>query len=209
MYNPPEFEIAGQKEIMDLLTAYPFGTLTSVSDNIISASHVPFLYEEGSPPSLICHVARANPHWRVLDGAEALVMFLGPQAYISPQWYGEDLSVPTWNYIAIHVRGRCQVIEQVSELQPIVQALLDRFESAAVPPWRTRLMQQPYQRMLKQVVGIRVEITEIEAKAKLGQNRSNAAREGAIMGLLQTGAPEDAQVAELMRDALKSPRPSR
>lgn len=209
MYIPREFQIQGQADLIEMLLRYPFSTLTSYSRGVLSASHVPLLYQDAPEPHLVGHLARANPHGETLDGAEVLVTFLGPDAYISPQWYGEDFSVPTWNYLAVHVRGTCEVVKNTEGTVPIIQDLLGRFESGASASWAAKLAHDPYQKMLAEIVGIRIRIESMEGKAKLGQNRSKSSREGAIAGLRNSGSAGSHLVADLMEKTLDRNEPHR
>ena len=182
MYVPKHFAVEDQEEIFSFLDANAFGQLVSTAEGRPMASHLPFLIGEDRA-SLQCHLARQNPQWRELDGQQALVTFLGPHDYISPSWY-KNPGVPTWNYQAVHIYGRCRVFDDAEPLAAMVDALSRVYESAFEKPW------QPEYRdaMLKAIVGVEISIDELQAKYKLSQNRAAEDRAGVIRKLDASGA---------------------
>ncbi|POB10639.1 FMN-binding negative transcriptional regulator [Sulfobacillus sp. hq2] len=201
MYIPKAFQLP-PSELANILWQYPFGVLTSVQGQDVVATHLPLLYRDGENPQLLGHLARANSHWQGLAGASVLAIFSGPDGYISPEWYGEEFSVPTWNYVAIHIRGTCEIVDQAPGIADILQALLKRFEPQTKALWEEKLTRAPYVQMLEEIVGVRIHITSVEGKAKLGQNRSVASRIGAILGLRRTNEPVNHRLAALMEETL-------
>jgi transcriptional regulator len=193
MYLPKHFAVEDQDEIFSFLGANAFGQLVSTADGRPMVTHLPFLIGEDRA-SLQCHLARQNPQWRELDGQQVLATFLGPHDYISPSWY-RNPGVPTWNYQAVHIYGRCRVFDDAEPLAAMVGALSRRYESAFDKPW------QPEYRdaMLKAIVGVEISIDELQAKYKLSQNRAAEDRSGAIVALEQSGA---AALAGAMRKTL-------
>jgi len=182
MYIPKHFAVEDQDDIFAFLGENAFGQLISTAEGRPMASHLPFLIGEDRA-SLQCHLARPNPQWRELDGQQALVTFLGPHDYISPSWY-RNPGVPTWNYQAVHVYGRCRVFEDAEPLAALVDALSRVYESRFEKPW------QPGYRdaMLQAIVGVEISIDELQAKYKLSQNRPAEDRSGAVAALEQSGA---------------------
>jgi transcriptional regulator len=193
MYVPDHFKVSEQDEIFAFIDANAFGQLISIDSERPFASHLPFLIA-GDRKSLQCHLARQNSQWQHLQGQQVLVTFLGPHDYISPSWY-QNPGVPTWNYQAVHVYGRCRVFEDAETLASVVDALSQRYESAFEKPW------QPQYRdaMLKAIVGVEISIDEIEAKYKLSQNRAAADQQGVVDHLDEQGS---IALATAMRKAL-------
>ncbi|PSR26876.1 MAG: FMN-binding negative transcriptional regulator [Sulfobacillus thermosulfidooxidans] len=205
MYNPPEFQIASRERLIDMIKTYPLGQLISHQDGEIRISYIPFLYQpsqQGGEGFLIGHMARANSQWRGIDQKPVVVSFLGPHAYISPTYYQEEHSVPTWNYVAVQVHGICRIIQDSEEAAGIVAMLLDAFEPSQHALWSQNLRESPYRQMLSQIVGISIQIQKMEGKAKLGQNRSRTSRMNAIGALLAQRNCGDHTLAQLMRQAL-------
>jgi len=123
MYIPAAFNQADQDKLYDFIQLNSFGLLVSQVDSEPFASHLPFLLDRSSGPngSLVGHMAFANPQWCHADNQNVLAVFSGPHAYISPTWYGVENVVPTWNYLAVHVYGRFQVIHDEQSLAAILQ----------------------------------------------------------------------------------------
>ena len=193
MYVPEHFRVTEQDEIFAFLNANAFGQLISIDERRPFASHLPFLIAKDRD-TLLCHLARQNPQWRHLAEQQVLVTFLGPHDYISPSWY-QNPGVPTWNYQAVHIYGRCRVFDDAVELASLVETLSERYESGFDKPW------QPQYRdaMLKAIVGVEVSIEELECKYKLSQNRPPADHAGVVDQLEQRGARP---LAGAMRKAL-------
>ena len=166
MYIPRHFEITNRSEIDAFIEANAFGQLVSTVGGRLFSTHMPFLLNIDGE-HLVGHLARANPHWREIDGQEVLITLQGPHDYISPSWYRSP-GVPTWNYQAVHIYGKCRIFEDAKKLKQIVNSLTEKFESAFTEPWQPDYADS----MLRGIVGIEVEISEIQCKYKLSQNRS-------------------------------------
>src|SRR5689334_11636882 len=171
MYIPALNRVEDPKSINAFIQAHGFATLISAGDNGIVASHLPVLFDEGANV-LRSHMARANGQWKYFNSDdEVLCIFHGPHAYISPSWYEEQHTVPTWNYAVVHVYGKPALVGE-AELKEIVLDTTAKFESAMPQPWKMELSEEEIAGMLKAIVGFRIAITRLEAKFKLGQNRS-------------------------------------
>jgi transcriptional regulator len=195
MYVPKHFSEDDVERLATLIGENGFGAMVTISEGRPFASHIPFIYDRGRN-ALLGHVARANPQWRHFSGgAEVMVLFQGPHAYISPSWYLSP-GVPTWNYAVAHVYGRAQALEDPSRIRAIVEALTDKHEHDNKPPWAATY--DP--RMLNAIVGIEVAINEIQGKFKLSQNRSAADRTAVIAKLQASGAGADLALAKLMAE---------
>lgn len=206
MYLPSAFRQDDLAKLHAQLQASPFALLTSAGATGVQASHLPLLLEpgEGEFGTLYGHFAQANPHWRDLQGgAEALAVFSGPDAYISPGWYPAKAEhgkvVPTWNYIAVHARGPVELIEEPERLLQIVSRLSDQHESGRERPWAVSDAPREYiDSMLRAIVGFALPIRRLEGKWKLGQNRSAADQAGVRDGLAASPSPGDRELAARM-----------
>lgn len=210
MYLPAHFAAPDRDSVLAFIHAQPLATLVRQGPDGLVGDPLPFLFDAGVPPHgrLRCHVARANPLWRqAADAPDCLVVVQGPSAYVSPNWYpgkaDTHKAVPTWNYSAVHLRGRMRVVDDREWLRALVDELTTRFEHGRAQPWSMADAPPEFiAQMLRAIVGIEVEVLQIEAKFKLGQNRPAADREGTIRGLEAEPperAPQAAQVAGAMR----------
>lgn len=203
MYNPTAFRQDDLTELHRQILDCRLATVVSQGANGLQASHLPLLLEpgEGQYGTLYGHFARANPQWRDLaEGAEALVIFQGPEAYISPSWYPAKAEhakvVPTWNYIAVHAQGRAEVFEDGERLLQLVSRLSDRHEAGRAQPWAVSEAPRDYlDAMLRAIVGFALPIERLEGKWKLGQNRSAADQAGVREGLAASFDPRDRELA--------------
>ncbi|AOU99329.1 hypothetical protein BI364_16580 [Acidihalobacter yilgarnensis] len=200
MYIPPAFEEGDAARIEALLRAYPLALLIGGGDGGPLLTHVPLLHEpDGGPQGrLIGHLARANQQADALaDGDAVVAVFQGPDAYISPSWYVTP-GVPTWNYAAVHVHGRVRRVADREVLSALVGRLTARFEADVGADWVWGGPDSPHGRLLDHIVGFEIHIERIEAKFKLGQNRSREDREGAMAKLAASTRAADVVTAQLM-----------
>ena len=212
MYIPPHFDESRIEVLHELVRRYPLGTLVTVgTDGGLVANHIPFLLGETPGPFglLQGHVARANPVWSEsrTDG-ETLVVFQGPDAYISPSWYPTKQEsgrvVPTWNYVAVHAYGRLRVIDDTGWVRSLVERLTATHEAAFPRPWAVSDAPADYlASRLRAIVGIEVVLTRLVGKWKVSQNQPEANRAGVVEGLESRGTPDAAAVADLVRRAKK------
>src|SRR6185369_9139795 len=218
MYQPGhgKFEVKDPSALLAELCAVVPTTLVTHGPDGFRASILPMLFEpdDGEHGILRGHLARGNPQWREIeasiqaggDGAgEALAIFDGPDAYISPAWYEEKRLtgkvVPTWNYVTVQAHGTITTIHDPEWLIPHVGRLVARHEAGRPHPWALADAPEDYVRtQARAIVGLELRITRLEAKSKLSQNRSDADIEGSIEGLRGGTASEHA-VAEAMRRA--------
>ena len=216
MYQPAhrKFEVEDPAALLAELCAVVPATLLTHGSDGFRASIIPMLFDPGDGPNgtLRGHLARGNPQWREIeasiaaggDGAgEALAIFDGPDAYISPAWYEEKRLtgkvVPTWNYVTVHAHGSLTLHPEPDWLIPHVRRLVERHESGRPDPWSIDDTPEGYvETQVRAIVGLELRITRLEAKSKLSQNRSDADIAGAIEGL-DGGTPGERAVAETMR----------
>jgi transcriptional regulator len=202
MYVPDHFKQSDASKLFAFVENNAFGLLVSQVDGEPFASHLPFLLDRAALPhgSLLGHVALANPQWRQAEGQNVLAIFSGPHAYISPTWYEADRVVPTWNYVAVHVYGTLHLIQDTETLADLLRTLVDRYEGTLPRPWQFDAGSDFSQKMMKAVAGFRIDISRIEGKWKLNQNRPEEQRER-VVRTLQAFTDENSQaIAELMRN---------
>jgi len=203
MYRPDHFRVDDVKEMHALMRARPFATLVSGGAKGLFASHLPtVLKDEGSCGTIECHLARANPHWSDLGAAEeALMIFHGPEAYVTPNWYPSKAEhgkvVPTWNFAAVHAYGRPEVMHEPEWLRRHVTELTAQQERGAPRPWMPSDAPPAFiDAMLRGIVGFRFPIARLEGKWKMSQNREMPDRAGVVTGLRERAADEDLAVAD-------------
>ena len=203
MYLPKHFEVTDKQSLVALIRDYGFATLvTSSSDAGLFASHVPILYwpERGAHGVLAGHVARANPQWRYFNpDHEALAIFQGPHAYVSPSWYQVKPAVPTWNYVAVHAYGTPRIIEDEPKLAEVLRATVEKYESGMPVPWTADLPADYKAAQMKAIVGFEIEVTRLEGKFKLSQNRKPEEVAGVIQALAQSENQTERELASLMK----------
>ena len=206
MYVPRAFAVDDIKILHQQMQASPLPVLVTHASQGLLASHVPMLLnpDEGPCGTLYGHLARANPHWQDLaQGTEALVIFAGEQAYISPTFYpgkaDHGKAVPTWNYLAVHAYGMAEVFDDAERLLALVSRLSDRHEANRPAPWAVSDAPADYvDSMLKAIVGFRLPITRLQGKRKLSQNRDARDQAGVRQGLQANPNPQDHALAHLM-----------
>jgi transcriptional regulator len=199
MYLPKHFEETRSDVLHGLIRAYPFATVIVHGADGIIANHLPF---EIVGDVLHGHVARGNELCR-LDGAEVLVIFRGPDGYISPNWYPSKhetgREVPTWNYAVVHVQGRLRVVDDAGWLRGLLETLTDHHEATQPQPWHIADAPADHiEKSLRAIVGLEVVIERIEGKFKLSQNHLPRNRAGVIAGLRERDGDGDAELADLM-----------
>ncbi|MGA3262533.1 MAG: FMN-binding negative transcriptional regulator [Terracidiphilus sp.] len=185
MYTPKFNQIADRDLLIEVMQSYSFAILIGPqldpkfapqSPAPLAATHLPLVVKDEGEYGLIeGHIARANRHWQSLAGRETLVVFPGPHSYVSPTLYVEPLSVPTWNYIAVHAYGTLTLVEDEPGKEALLNGLIQVHEPAYAEKWR--VMPDGFRRtMLAGIVGFRIPIARIEGKFKISQNRNQAER---------------------------------
>jgi transcriptional regulator len=204
MYNPPHFATTDLTWLDWLAEHHAFGILISQHEGTPLASHLPVLYRRNdSQVVLTGHWARPNPQWREIEGQRVMFILQGPHAYISPRWYADPAKqVPTWNYVAAHVYGTIRLVQEGDELEQIVTALAQKFESGTTVPWTLADADPASRSRLKGIVGFELRSESAQVKLKLNQNHPAANVAGAILGLRNSGSEEAAAVAALMQKEL-------
>lgn len=210
MYSPAFHRWDDEKAALKLAGEWNFGALITIADGAPLISHLPLLVD-GERRVLRGHLARANPHAEKIDGAEHLAVFTGPNAYISPDWYGEGgKDVPTWNYLAVHVRGKARVLADAAAIDAFLADLsaheeARRTDLADGRMWTIdKVPPDQLARMRSAIVAFEIDIMSVQAKAKLSQNKKPEAVEGVIGALLESGLQMNEALALFMSEARRS-----
>jgi transcriptional regulator len=214
MYNPAAFDVACHETMHGLIDREPFATLVTMVAEGPDANHLPFEFDPARGPfgTLRAHVARANPVWEeALIRPDALVIFQGPAAYVSPSWYPSKQEthrqVPTYNYMVVHARGRIVVHEDEAFVRGVVARLTRKMEAAEIRPWKIGDSPPDFiAQMLTKIVGIEIEVTKLVGKWKLGQNRETRDRAGAANELRSRSGDAQRAVGDAMLTAVPGDR---
>jgi transcriptional regulator len=208
MYLPAHFEETRIDELHRLIRENGLGTLVTLGAEGLNANHIPFEIDPEPGPfgTLRAHVARNNPVWRDFSKeTDALVVFQGAQAYVSPSWYRtkqeDGKVVPTYNYMVTHAYGPTKIIEDAAWLRALVGRLTGRYEVPRVAPWQVEDAPADYiEKMLTAIVGIEIPVRKLIGKWKVSQNRSAVDRAGVVAGLQQIGSEDaDAMAVAVMQ----------
>lgn len=205
MFIPQSFRIKDRATLDEFMDRYSFAILVSAHGGVPFGSHVPLLLDR-TANVLLGHLARANPQWEAFGtGIEALAIFSGPHAYISPSWYTSAPAVPTWNYAAVHVYGTPRLLT-ADRTREVVELTVHKYEGSRSVPWPNVMPDDFRERLLAAIVGFEMPIARIEGKFKLGQNRSVADQDGMLRGLRSDGT-EAELLAELIARRRAADRP--
>ena len=215
MYTPKDFRVDDLAILHADMRRNTLATLISITPTGLVATHLPVLLDEHHGPfgTVLGHVSRANLQWQQSDpNAEALLIFTGPDTYVTPTWYPAKQQtgrvVPTWNYAAIHAYGHLTFFEDPERLRAIVTRLTNQHEAAFPSPWQVTDAPANYiDAQLKAIVGFELPILRIEGKRKFNQNRSAEDRTGVIQGLRALNQTDKTEVANLMQqiESARSP----
>jgi transcriptional regulator len=197
MYIPEAFSM-GLAEALDRIEAHGFAVLVSTVDGRLLATHLPLLLDRGRGErgTLLGHLARGSAHARALaSGVESLAVFRGPHGYVSPAWYADQPSVPTWNYFAVHARGTPRTVDDPAAVRAMLARLVATYETAG-SGWSMASLPEGYlDGMMRGIVAFEMPIAYIDAKAKMSQNRSSEDRRRIAAALRERGAPDDEAMA--------------
>ena len=208
MYNPSSFAEHDVLVMYDFIEAHPLGALVTASPSGLFATHLPLVLDRGLGPNgtLQGHIARANPHHELAgEGAEALVLFTGPDAYVTPTMYATKAKhgkvVPTWNYVAVHAHGTLRFVREADALRRHLGRLTAQHEAPRPHPWAITDAPADYiEKQLGAIVGVEIEITRLEGKWKMSQNRSAEDVGGVIDGLGASDDPREREVGEIVKE---------
>ncbi len=212
MYTPAQFKVEDAAEAHALMRAHPFAILITHGSEGLIGTHLPTVLKAGEADALgriECHMARPNPQWKTfVPGTEAMLIFQGPHAYIRPGWYASKAEhgkvAPTWNYTVVHAYGQVEVVQDKDWLLAHVGDLTQQQEAAYPEPWAVTDAPANYNDMLARgIVGMRFQITRLEGKAKMSQNREMRDRVGVVQGLRGRDEGHDAEIASLVDKLLR------
>ncbi len=204
MYSPPYNRVEKRAEVLKFMRANNFVLLVTGKNDALHASHLPvMLHEEKQQIILDMHMARANAQWREFSGAEVLVVFFGPHAYVSPRWYEEKERVPTWNYAAVHAYGVPELLEDRKAKHAYQRRLIERLDAQWLPQFDA-LREEYVQRMLGAIVNFRIPVTRLETRWKLSQNRGRREQELIAAELEKSSDLTERALAALTRKHLAS-----
>lgn len=213
MYIPQQFREERRDVLVAAMRDIQFAAIVTPGPDGLCATHAPVVVrEEGDRLLLEFHVARGNPHWQ-LAGAQSMVIFQGPQAYIHPGWYASKAEhgrvVPTWTYVMVHAHGRLEAIETPAELLAHLVALTDRNEAGRTMPWAVSDAPEKYiDGMTRAIVGLRLTVERLEGSWKLNQHKSDGDRRGVQSGLATETAENSQSISTLMRDLEQARAPA-
>jgi transcriptional regulator len=205
MYVPPAFREDDLAALHAMIREAGLATLvTATAEGLVGTPLPLFLApDEGPFGTLYGHVARANPQWRLPASGEAMALFMGPDAYVSPSWYPSKQEhhrvVPTWNYVAVHAYGPAEFFDDADRLLEVVTRLTDRQERPRAEPWAVADAPAEFIRaQLKGIIGLRLPITRLDGKRKMSQNRNEADRRGVAAALAASERPAERDAARLI-----------
>jgi transcriptional regulator len=203
MYTPKYNQLSDRAILIEAMRANSFATLFGPLDSTFQdaqhrATHLPLVIKDEGPHGILeGHFAKANSHWQALANRETLVVFLGPHSYVSPSLYAEELSVPTWNYIAIHAYGTLELVDEADSKESLLKSLIEANEPAYAAQWNN--LPEGFRRtMLAGIVGFRIPIARIEGKFKISQNRPEVDRR-AVHDAHAAGTPDQQALAVWMK----------
>lgn len=200
MYIPKINQETDLTALQNFMQAYNFSVLVNQHTDSLTATHIPLILDttQGQYGTLIGHLARANKQWKSFGEDEVLIIFNGPHAYISPTWYENHPSVPTWNYAVVHAYGVPKVIEDPDAVDSALRKLVENHEHHRNPEWKMDLPDDYMDTMRKAIVAFEVEITRLEGKFKLSQNKTQLEQQQVIVELLKSPYAEEVATGELM-----------
>jgi transcriptional regulator len=207
VYVPKIYKNEDQAELFAFIRKHAFGTLVTSTGDLPFATHLPLVLDEtrGEQGMLIGHLARANPQWQHFQtNKEVLVIFQGPHTYISPTWYVGNVNVPTWNYTAVHVYGRIEVVDDQARVVQMLDQLVAVYEGDQQESWSVDWDDARYGKMVGGIVAFEISIGRIEGKFKLNQNKSIEDRRSVVQNLQKADSLEQQAIATMMQSQLKT-----
>ncbi len=199
MYSPDHFQVDDRDTLHAFMRQHSFATIVTHDGTASHATHMPVLLHP-QQGTLVSHMARANPQWRHFEnGQEVLVIFTGPHAYVSPAWYATQPAVPTWNYTAVHAYGIPRIVTDHDRFAQMLHDLIEFYEADRENRWDSEMPAEFRDGLMRGIVGVEIEITRLEGKFKLSQNRTPDDQAGVIAALEKSADQTEREVAELMK----------
>ncbi len=202
MYIPSINKMSDKTKIVDFMKRFSFATLITSKNDLPKATHLPFVIKEESDKLfLFSHLAKQNEHWKHIEDSTVLVIFSEPHAYISPTNYEKDMNVPTWNYIAVHAYGKGKLIVGHEDVLELLQSTIDNYEASYREQWN-RLPEKYKLGQMMGIVAFKIEVTNIQAKEKLSQNKTLGEQQQIIDTLSVSSDTNERITAEYMKQNL-------
>ncbi len=200
MYIPKINLMTDRGEITEFMKNFSFATIITSENDVPTATHLPFVVEvrENNTIVLYSHFAKANPQWKNLEQKQILVIFSGPHAYISTENYEQALNVPTWNYVAVHAYGSAKIIENQTQLMQLLEHTIHYYDKTFENQW-ANLPNDYKNSMANGIIGFEIQVSHIEAKKKLSQNKSTIEKNNIIQNLSSSNDSSASQLADYMR----------
>lgn len=188
LYEPKHFQVDEREHALALMREYPLATLISGVGGELAVSHVPLIAREREGGVvLLGHAAKANLHWPTwADGARVTAIFRGPDSYVSPSWYTNRESVPTWNYMVVHASGPVTVTHDSATKERTLKALIDAHDPPYREHWDVALTEEFRERMKSAIVGFEITVDSLQAKFKLSQNRQSVDK-ASVLAAMERG----------------------
>lgn len=206
MYCPSHFQENSDADLVALIEQFPLAMVVRHDANGLTADHIPVLYKPAPNGlgTLVGHVAKCNPLWQVSPHQELLVVFQGPSAYISPNWYASKrdsgMVVPTWNYAVIHAHCTLSAVQDPNEVLNIITELTDVHEASQDHPWKVSDAPSAFtDKLLKNIVGVNLHINRWQGKWKVSQNQPEHNRQSVVQGLLNAASDGQTQIALMVK----------
>jgi transcriptional regulator len=205
MYIPNNFRIGDQQEAIDFIKRYSFGTLVTTENGLPIATHVPFTIKQRDEQLILnSHIALANPQTKTLLNDRVLVIFTEPHAYISPIHYEKELSVPTWNYLAVHAYGKVVLIEDEQAKLVMLEEMIRFYnDTAYLAQWATLPLDFKL-KMAKGITAFDIVVDDLQGQKKLSQNKSSVEKENIINALDKSADTNEREIAAYMAKQPKS-----
>ena len=202
MYIPKTNLTTDKTEIVAFMKQFSFATIVTANDNFPTATHLPFVITtKNDNIVLTSHFAKANEHWQDIENNKVLVIFSEPHAYISTKNYDKELNVPTWNYFSIHAYGQGKLITETEKTFEVLEATIDNYETSYRKHWDS--FPEDYKlKMSKGIVAFEIIVTDLQAKKKLSQNRTDTEQRKIIETLSKSKDTNEKIIAEYMKENL-------
>lgn len=200
MYIPKFFVEEDEEKILAFMSEYNFATLVTAENDFPTATHLPFIIEKrGEKIILLAHLAKANLHWKQFD-KEILVIFQEPHAYVSPLLYGEKNNVPTWNYVAVHAYGKAKLFETAEDNLAFLAKMVEAFDPNYFQTDWQEISQDYKIKLAAGVVAFEIEVTDLQGKKKLNQNKPGKSAENVIRTFEKSDNENEKLIAEYMKE---------
>lgn len=200
MYSPKHYQTDDRSFLLEFMRRYNFALLVTAKNETPFATHLPFIVEESNGNIVLTsHLARANPQWKGFDGENVLVVFSEPHAYISPIWYEETLSVPTWNYVAVHAYGKVKMFDEEAKVFEVLEKMISTFDAEYFERWK-KLPLDFKSKSARGIVAFEIEVKHLQGKKKLNQSSSPESRRNVIARLRKSSDQLEVEIARLMAE---------